>query len=241
MQTFPQLLLKHAAERPQAPAMREKEYGIWQTLSWAALAKMVEHIACGLHHAGLKRGEHIVVIGSNRPRMYASMLAAQSLGAIPVPLYQDAAAAECVFPITNAEIRFGIVEDQEQVDKLLEVQGSCPLLTNFWYDNPRGLRNYNETGLGSLDDLIAAGEKFAAAHPRFYKTEAAVAQPHDVAAMFFTSGTTGNPKAWCIPICRFWIAVQPAQSLTSSHPAKTYSLTCRPLGSGKTFSAMRSG
>ncbi len=194
MQTFPQLLLKHAAERPQAPAMREKEYGIWQTLSWAALAKMVEHIACGLHHAGLKRGEHIVVIGSNRPRMYASMLAAQSLGAIPVPLYQDAAAAECVFPITNAEIRFGIVEDQEQVDKLLEVQGSCPLLTNFWYDNPRGLRNYNETGLGSLDDLIAAGEKFAAAHPRFYKTEAAVAQPHDVAAMFFTSGTTGNPK-----------------------------------------------
>jgi long-chain acyl-CoA synthetase len=194
MQTFPQLLLKHAAERPDAPAMREKEYGIWQTTTWAALASMVEKIACGLHQAGLKRGEHMVVIGSNRPRLYASMLAAQSLGAIPVPLYQDAVAAECVFPITNAEIRFGIVEDQEQVDKLLEVRETCPLLTHFWFDDPRGLRKYNEPGLDSLDHLMAAGEKFAAANPSYFKNEAAVSQPHDVAAMFFTSGTTGNPK-----------------------------------------------
>jgi long-chain acyl-CoA synthetase len=194
MQTFPQLLLKHAAERPQAPAMREKEYGIWQTTTWAQMAALVEKIACGLHQAGLQRGEHMVVIGGNRPRLYASMLAAQALGAIPVPLYQDAAAAECVFPITNAEIRFGIVEDQEQVDKLLEVRETCPLLTHFWFDDPRGLRNYKEAGLDSLDHLMAAGEKFAAANPGFFKTEAAVAQPQDVAAMFFTSGTTGNPK-----------------------------------------------
>jgi long-chain acyl-CoA synthetase len=194
MQTFPQLLLKHAAERPQAPAMREKEYGIWQTTTWAQMAALVEKIACGLHQAGLQRGEHMVVIGGNRPRLYASMLAAQVLGAIPVPLYQDAAAAECVFPITNAEIRFGIVEDQEQVDKLLEVRETCPLLTHFWFDDPRGLRNYNEAGLDSLDHLMAAGEKFAAANPGFFKTEAAVSQPQDVAAMFFTSGTTGNPK-----------------------------------------------
>jgi long-chain acyl-CoA synthetase len=194
MQTFPQLLLKHAAERPNAPAMREKEYGIWQTTTWAALASLVEKIACGLHQAGLRRGEHMVVIGSNRPRLYASMLAAQSLGAIPVPLYQDAVAAECVFPITNAEIRFGIVEDQEQVDKLLEVRETCPLLTHFWFDDPRGLRKYEEDGLDSLENLIAAGEKFANANPSYFKTEAAVSQPHDVAAMFFTSGTTGNPK-----------------------------------------------
>ena len=194
MQTFPQLLLKHAAERPDASAMREKEYGIWQTLTWKALAITVEHIACGLHQAGLKRGEHIVVIGSNRPRLYASMLAAQSLGAIPVPLYQDSAAAECVFPITNAEIRFGIVEDQEQVDKLLEVQASCPLLTNIWFDDPRGLRNYNEPGLTSLDALIESGAAFAASNAGFFKTEALRAKPEDVAAMFFTSGTTGNPK-----------------------------------------------
>ncbi|HVE52642.1 MAG TPA: AMP-binding protein, partial [Ramlibacter sp.] len=83
--TFPRLLLQHAAQRPQAPAMREKEYGIWQPLTWAELALMVEHLACGLHQAGLARGEHMVVVGANRPRLYAMMLAAQSLGAIPVP------------------------------------------------------------------------------------------------------------------------------------------------------------
>jgi long-chain acyl-CoA synthetase len=194
MQTFPQLLLKHAAERPEAAAMREKEYGIWQTLPWAALASMVERIACGLHQAGLKRGDHMVVIGSNRPRLYASMLAAQSLGAIPVPLYQDAAAAECVFPINNAEIKFGIVEDQEQVDKLLEVRGSAPQLSHIWFDDPRGLRNYNEQGLASLDALIESGAAFTASNPGFFTNEATKAQPDDVAAMFFTSGTTGHPK-----------------------------------------------
>ena len=110
--TFCQLLLQHAAERPGAAAMREKEYGIWQAHTWANMASMVERIACGLHVAGLARGEHMVVIGANRPRLYATMLAAQALGAIPVPLYQDAAAAECVFPITNAEVRFALVEDQ---------------------------------------------------------------------------------------------------------------------------------
>ena len=104
--TFPALLRKHAVERPGAAAMREKEYGIWQTLSWADLATMVGHIACGLHQAGLRRDEHMIVVGANRPRLYATMLAAQSLGAVPIPLYQDAAAAECVFPVNNAEVRF---------------------------------------------------------------------------------------------------------------------------------------
>ena len=89
--TFPRLLLQHASERPHAPAMREKEYGIWQSLSWADLAKLVEHLACGLHQAGLRRDDHMVVVGANRPRLYATMLAAQSLGAVPIPLYQDAA------------------------------------------------------------------------------------------------------------------------------------------------------
>ena len=192
--TFPQLLLKHAAERPQASAMREKEYGIWQALSWGALAQEVEHLACGLHQAGLARGEHMVVVGANRPRLYATMLAAQSLGAIPVPLYQDAVAAECVFPINNAEVRFAVVEDQEQVDKMLEIRDRCPQLSNIYFDDPRGLRKYDEPGLAALDELLAAGQAFAKVHPDFFKAEVAKADPHDVAAMFFTSGTTGNPK-----------------------------------------------
>ena len=192
--TFPKLLLKHAAERPTAPAMREKEYGIWQSLSWADLAVMVEHLACGLHQAGLRRDDHMVVVGANRPRLYATMLAAQSLGAVPIPLYQDAAAQECVFPIHNADVRFAFAEDQEQVDKLIEIQPQCPQLQHIFFDDPRGLRNYDAPGLAALDELAAAGAAFAKVHPDFFKSEVAKAAPSDVGAMFFTSGTTGNPK-----------------------------------------------
>ena len=192
--TFPRLLLEHARQRPDAPAMREKEYGIWQTTSWRAMAALVEAMACGLHQAGLQRGEHLVVIGANRPRLYAAMMAAQSLGAIPVPLYQDAVAGECVYPINNAEVRFAIVEDQEQVDKMLEIRDQCPQLGHVFYDDPRGLRNYDQPGLDSLDALLAAGQAFAREHPGFFREEVDKARPDDVAAMFFTSGTTGNPK-----------------------------------------------
>ncbi len=194
LETFPQLLFKHARDRGDSAAMREKEYGIWQTLTWSALAQLVEQIACGLHQAGLRRGEHMVVLGANRPRLYATMLAAQSLGAIPVPLYQDAAAAECVFPINNAEVRFAFAEDQEQVDKLLEIRPQCAQLAHFYYDDPRGLRKYDEPGLASLDELIAAGQAFAQQHPDFIAGEVAQGQADDPGAMFFTSGTTGTPK-----------------------------------------------
>ena len=192
--TFPRLLVHHAAQRPSASAMREKEYGIWQTLSWASLARMVQQLACGLHEAGLRRGEHMVVVGANRPRLYATMLAVQSLGAIPIPLYQDAASAECVFPINNAEVRFAFAEDQEQVDKLLEVRDSCPQLAHIYFDDPRGLRKYDEPGLASLEALLASGAAFAVAHKEFFQDQIALTRPDDVAAMFFTSGTTGNPK-----------------------------------------------
>lgn len=192
--TFPRLLLKHAAERPGAAAMREKEYGIWQAHSWAGMALLVEHIACGLHQLGLRRGEHMVIIGANRPRLYATMLAAQSLGAVPIPLYQDAVGAECVFPINNADVRFALVEDQEQVDKLLEIRGQCPQLAQIIYDDPRGLRNYAEDGLQSLDALLDAGRGFSGGRQDFFRAEVEKAKPDDVAAMFFTSGTTGNPK-----------------------------------------------
>ncbi|MES2786190.1 MAG: AMP-binding protein, partial [Pseudomonadota bacterium] len=175
-------------------AMREKEYGIWQTHSWSAMATLVSQIACGLHRAGLTRGEHMVVVGANRPRLYATMLAAQSLGAIPIPLYQDAVAAECVFPINNADVRFAFAEDQEQVDKLLEVREQCPQICAIYFDDPRGLRKYDEPGLQSLDALIESGAAFATEQPSFYTDEVAKAQPDDVAAMFFTSGTTGSAK-----------------------------------------------
>jgi len=192
--TFPRLLLDHAAQRPQAPALREKEYGIWQTLSWSALATLVRHIACGLAEAGVAPGDHVVVIGENRPRLQAAMLAAQSLGAVAVPLYQDAAAAEFAFPIDNAEVAYAVVEDQEQVDKLLEIRPACPRLSRIWFDDPRGLRHYDEPGLAAVDALIATGQAVDRQQPRLFDEAVQRVRPEDVAAMFFTSGTTGKPK-----------------------------------------------
>ena len=192
--TFVRLLLQHAAARPQDPALREKEYGIWQTTSWGALAQRVRLLAAGLAAAGLQRGQHLAVIGDNRPRLYATMLAAQALGAVPVPLYQDAVAAEFVFPLVNAEIGFAVVEDQEQVDKLLEIRTQCPQLACIWFDDPRGLRRYEAPGLASLDQLLAEGADFHTGQPAFVDAQIALGQPDDVAAMFFTSGTTGQPK-----------------------------------------------
>jgi hypothetical protein len=126
----------------------------------------------------------LVVIGSNRPRLYATMLAAQSLGAIPIPLYQDAAAPECVFPLNNAEVRFAVVEDQEQVDKLLEIREQCPQIAHIFFDDPRGLRKYDEPGLASLEELLAAGAVFAKQHPDFYLDE--VEKAHlDVVNLFY--------------------------------------------------------
>ena len=192
--TFPRLLQEHARQRPGDAALREKEYGIWQTLNWADLYAMVGQIAHGLARDGLQRGEHVLIVGANRPRLSAGMLAVQTLGGIPVPLYQDAAATEYVFPINNAEVRFAVVENQEQVDKLQEIQADCPTLARIYYDNPRGLRNYPSQGLCSLDTLLQDGVALAAKNPPFVEQQIQAGQPDDVAAMFFTSGTTGSAK-----------------------------------------------
>ncbi len=192
--TFPRLLQEHARQRPGDAALREKEYGIWQTLNWADLYAMVGQIAHGLARDGLQRGEHVLIVGANRPRLSAGMLAVQTLGGIPVPLYQDAAATEYVFPINNAEVRFAVVENQEQVDKLQEIQADCPTLARIYYDNPRGLRNYPSQGLCSLDTLLQDGAALAAKNPQFVEQQIQAGQPDDVAALFFTSGTTGSAK-----------------------------------------------
>ena len=192
--TFPRLLQNHAQKRPGDTALREKEYGIWQSISWSALFTQVNHMAHGFHLAGLARGDHVVVVGANRPRLYAAMLAVQALGGVPIPLYQDAVGTEYVFPINNAEVRFAVVENQEQVDKLLDIQPDCASLTHLYYDDPRGLRNYKQAGLFSLSALVHEGENAAAQAPGFLSAQIDACQPDDVAAMFFTSGTTGNPK-----------------------------------------------
>ena len=130
-ETFPRLLMQHAQTRPGHPAFREKYLGIWQTTTWSQVAEEVRALACGLAALGFKRGMNLAVVGDNRPRLYWAMSAAQALGGVAVPLYQDAPAADMAFVLENAEIDFAIVENQEQVDKLLEIQKTVPSLTMF--------------------------------------------------------------------------------------------------------------
>ena len=194
LDTFPKLLMRHARVRPQRPAIREKDLGIWQTWTWHAFADEVRALACGLAEHGFKRGDHLALVGDNRPRIYAAMCAAQCLGGIPVPLYQDAVAAEMAYPIQNAAITHAVAEDQEQVDKLLEILPQCPSLERIYYDDPRGLRHYQQPQLMSCDALLELGRETFRRDPAFLETEIAKGSGEDTAAMFFTSGTTGVAK-----------------------------------------------
>jgi long-chain acyl-CoA synthetase len=190
--TFPRLLLQHAAARGDHPATREKDLGIWQTWTWSQVAADVRALACGLAAQGFRRAMHLAIIGDNRPRLYWSMLAAQALGGVPVPMYQDAPAAEFVYVLTDAEIAYAVVEDQEQVDKMQEALPQVPTLKHIYYDDPRGLRNYE--GVTSFDRLLEIGREFDRTHPGFFDAEVAEGRPDDVSVMLYTSGTTGKPK-----------------------------------------------
>ncbi|HUL96938.1 MAG TPA: AMP-binding protein [Usitatibacter sp.] len=192
--TFPRLLLRHAQTLGDRPAIREKYLGIWQAWTWGQMRGEVEALACGLAQAGLGRGAHLAVIGANRPRLYWAITAAQSLGAIPVPFYEDAVAQEMVYVFQDAEIAYAIVEDQEQADKLLEILPQCPKLKHIWYDDSRGLRHYGQPELAPYERLRDAGREKAHAEPHFFAAEIARGAPTDTAIMMYTSGTTGHPK-----------------------------------------------
>ena len=162
--SIPALLARNAKVFANRPAYREKEYGIWQSWTWAETAEEVRALALGLLEIGVAEGDHVAVIGTNRPALYWSMVAAQSVGAIPVPLYQDAVAEEMAYVLEHCGARFVVAEDQEQVDKVLEIQERVGHIEHILYHDRRGMRKYDHSRMNAIADLQETGR---AAHDRF--------------------------------------------------------------------------
>ena len=194
--TIPAYLIRNGTTGsfPGAPAIREKDLGIWKTYSWSEYLSHVRDFANGLASIGFRCNDKLSVIGNNRPRLYWAQLSAMSLGGQAVPVYQDSIATELAFVLAHSECSVIVAEDQEQVDKILNIRDELPNLNTLIYDDPRGMTHYDIDILRSFDDIEAVGRDFGEKNAGYFEAEAGKVVPDDTALLAYTSGTTGNPK-----------------------------------------------
>ena len=193
-ETLPRLLIRNAERLGTKVALREKEFGLWQTVTWRQFGDHVRAFALGLVALGLRRGDTVAIIGDNRPEWLYAELGAQAVGAVSVGIYQDSAPEEVRYILQETTARVIIAEDQEQVDKILELWPDLVAVLKVIYYEPKGLRNYGEPFLATFTAIEELGRGFDQAHPGHFERELALGRSEDVAVLVTTSGTTGKPK-----------------------------------------------
>jgi len=193
--TFPKLLLKQYEKWPENVAMRKKDFGIWKEYTWRDSYENVKYLCLCLMHLGLKRGEKVSIIGENEPQWFWGEFAVQAAGGISVGIYTDMVPAQVQFMVSHSESSYAIANDQEQVDKFLEIKDKVPGLRKVIYWDPRGLRHYNDPLLLSYAEAIELGKAYEKTHPDAFMQSVGMGSEDDIAAYYYTSGTSGEPKA----------------------------------------------
>jgi long-chain acyl-CoA synthetase len=192
--TLSQFFLERVAERGDTVALREKDFGIWQEVTWNGYLSHVKHFALGLKALGFERGDHLAILSENCPEWLYSDLAAVCLGGVSVGVYPTSPYPEVHYVIQHSDSKFVMCEDQEQTDKILEVWDELPLLHKIIVKDVKGLRHYPKDIIISFGEVEELGRKLAQEKPECFEDEVAQGDPEDVCIMVYTSGTTGPPK-----------------------------------------------
>lgn len=233
--TLPQFLLRNASQRPQDVAIREKEKGIWQQWTWRQYLDEVRDLALGLVALGFEAGDKLAILSDNRPQVYWAMVAAQAIRGTPVPLYQDSIGRELEYVIDHADATMVLAEDQEQVDKVLEIKDRLPKLCKVIYDDPKGMRHYDDPLLISFVELQEQGRKLAQERPHLFEELVATGEPDEVALMAYTSGTTGVPKGAMISHTNLISAIEGSLTIEHYQPTDETLAYLPPAWVGDTF------